>query len=328
MSSRSASIDSELAGFSRRRRGTSPSVAVPVFDPPPELGSHEPPAVVSLTPSAGPRLLGEVLAHQLAAPLACTSPNECTHYADEVVLGPKSPAGNVLRPLNLQVGGLEARRRGIPNTKVTGYHTRVRQAQQRAVTLTDFATVPEDWLGLMPTLLRQLTLSGPSPQQRDALLKLQKMALCTRADAPVWSTHFEHVLEAVLRSLQHPDDKLRERGMACTKDLLRAQPQRFRAFTEHVLLRLLAAGRDSSREVAAAAEEALELLLSVSDAHRCMAVLVPVVMKEGPPTLQLAVRMQSKLVARFSQLQLISILPQVLQDPLYSACGVPPPLLP
>ena len=40
---------------------------------------------------------------------------------------------------------------------------------------------------------------------------------------------------------------------------------------------------------------ALELLLSLSDAHRCMAVLVPVVMKEGAPTLQLAVRMQSKL---------------------------------
>mgnify|MGYP006186923865 CR=1 FL=1 len=68
-------------------------------------------------------------------------------------------------------------------------------------------------------------------------------------EAPVWSAHFEHALEAILRSLQHTDDALRECGMTCTKDFIRAQLQRFRAFTEHVLLRLLAAGRDSTREV-------------------------------------------------------------------------------
>ena len=62
----------------------------------------------------------------------------------------------------------------------------------------------------------------------------------------------------------------------------------------------------------------MELLLTQSDAHRCMAVLVPVVMKEGPPTLQLAVRLQSKLVPRFTQLQLLAILPQVL-PPLFEA---------
>jgi len=177
---------------------------------------------------------------------------------------------------------------------------------------------PEDWLALMPTLLRQMAGNASAPNQRDALLKMQKMALCAAADAPVWAAHFEHALEAVLRSLLHSDDKVRELGIACAKDLLRAQAKRFKAFTEHVLLRLLAAGRDTSREVALAAEEALELLLSLSDAHRCMAVLVPVVMKEAPPTLQLAVRLQSKLVPRFSQLQLLAILPQML-PPLFEA---------
>lgn len=147
-------------------------------------------------------------------------------------------------------------------------------------------------------------------KQREALLKIQKMTLTLPPDADVWAVHFEHVLEAVLRALQHEDEKLRELGIACTKDLIRAVPQRFRAFTEHVLLRLLAAGRDPLAIVAIGAEEALELLLGVSDTHRCMAVLVPVVMKESPPTLQLAVRLQSKLVGRFSQLQLLSILPQ------------------
>ena len=39
-------------------------------------------------------------------------------------------------------------------------------------------------------------------------------------------------------------------AMACTKDLMRSQPQRFRAFTEHVLLRLLSAARDPASEVA------------------------------------------------------------------------------
>ena len=147
---------------------------------------------------------------------------------------------------------------------------------------------------------------------------MQKMSLVAPSDAPVWSSHFEHVLEAVLRCLQNADEKLRELGMACTKDMLRAQPQRFRAFTEHVLLRMLAAANDDARAVALGAEEALELLLSISDTHRCMGVLVPVIAKEGPPTLQLAIRLQSKLIGRFSQLQLLSILPQVL-PPLFEA---------
>jgi hypothetical protein len=49
---------------------------------------------------------------------------------------------------------------------------------------------------------------------------------------------------------------------------------------------------------------------------RCIAVLVPVVIKEPPPTLQLAISLQSRLVGRFSQLQLLAILPQLL-PPLF-----------
>ena len=170
----------------------------------------------------------------------------------------------------------------------------------------------------MPGILRQLAANAALTTQREALFKLQKMMLVAPTEAPVWSHHFEHALEAVLRGVQHADEKQRELAMVCVKDLLKAQPQRFKAFTEHVLLRLLAVGRDASRDVAVAAEEALEMLLGMSDAHRCMAVLVPVVMKEPPPTLQLAVRLQSKLVPRFSQLQLLAILPQVL-PPLFEA---------
>lgn len=171
----------------------------------------------------------------------------------------------------------------------------------------------------MPSVLRQLASGAAGGSaQRDALLKIQKFVLCAPPDAEVWGVHFEHVLEAILRSLQHEEPKMRELSVACSKDLLRALPHRFRAFTEHVLLRLLVAGRDQSSLVAMGAEEALELLLSASDAHRCMAVLVPVVMKEEPPTLQLAIRLQSRLVDRFTQLQLLSILPQIL-PPLFDA---------
>ena len=38
----------------------------------------------------------------------------------------------------------------------------------------------------------------------------------------------EHALEAVLRSVQHTDEKQRELAVACVKDLLKAQPQRKR----------------------------------------------------------------------------------------------------
>jgi len=93
---------------------------------------------------------------------------------------------------------------------------------------------------------------------------------------------------------------------------------RFRAFTEHVLLRLLAVQRDAVRGIAIAAEESLELLLSFSDPHRCMAVLVPLVLNEGPPMIQLAIRLQSKIIPRFTQLQLLAMLPQIL-PPLFTA---------
>ena len=48
---------------------------------------------------------------------------------------------------------------------------------------------------------------------------------------------------------------MRELAVACSKDLLRALPERFRAFTEHVLLRLLGAGKDEAHTVAVGAEE-------------------------------------------------------------------------
>mmetsp|Transcript_22953 Transcript_22953/g.62909 ORF Transcript_22953/g.62909 Transcript_22953/m.62909 type:complete len:174 (-) Transcript_22953:540-1061(-) len=111
---------------------------------------------------------------------------------------------------------------------------------------------------------------------------------------------------------------MRELALACIKDMLRSHAKRFGAFTEHVLLRLLGCSRDATREIAAAAEEALERLISISDPHRCIAVLVPFVMKEPPPTLQLAISLQSRLVGRFSQIQLLAILPQLL-PPLFEA---------
>ncbi|KOO32683.1 clip-associating protein [Chrysochromulina tobinii] len=198
-------------------------------------------------------------------------------------------------------------------------HLADKNADLRRATLAALHALHETAPAVFVTqLLRQLAGTQVGANHRDALLKLQKMALCAPADAAVWVAHFEHALEAILRAMQATDEKIRELSMACMKDLLRSQAKRFKAFTEHVLLRLLAAGRDASRDVAAAAEDALELLLSLSDAHRCMAVLVPVVMKEATPTLQMAVRLQSKLVPRFSQLQLLAILPQVL-PPLFEA---------
>ena len=178
--------------------------------------------------------------------------------------------------------------------------------------------IAEEWSILMSALLFQLTGTATAAAQREALLDMHKMAMTVPSDASVWSTHFEHALEAVLRALQHEEEPLRDLSLSCTKNLMRAQPQRFRAFSEHVLIRLLDCGRDSSREVALAAEEALLLLLSISDPHRCMAVLVPVVMREEPPTLQLALRLMAKLMGHFSQSQLLSILPQLL-PPLFES---------
>ena len=48
-------------------------------------------------------------------------------------------------------------------------------------------------MGLMPGVLRQLSGSShPAASQREALLKLQKMAMIAPQDDQVWASHFEH----------------------------------------------------------------------------------------------------------------------------------------
>jgi len=182
----------------------------------------------------------------------------------------------------------------------------------------DTAT-PKDWLVAMPAFLRQLANPAVtnSAIHLDALQNIKKATiLFPEPDHALWSAHFEHALEAVLRSLLHVEPKIRVLAVTSCRDLLRTLPQSFHAFTEHTMLRLLVAGKDPVPAVAAGAEEALELLLSANDPHRCMAVLFPIISRETPPTLQLVVRLQARLVARFTRLELLSILPQML-PPLF-----------
>tara|TARA_B100000524_G_scaffold338323_1_gene229657 strand:+ start:86 stop:3877 length:3792 start_codon:yes stop_codon:yes gene_type:complete len=179
-------------------------------------------------------------------------------------------------------------------------------------------SIVEPWHMLMPMLLWQLTGDATATAKIEALLKMKELAILVPAEALMWTVHFEHALEAVLRVLQQDKEPLRKLSLACTKELLRAQPHRFRTFTEHVILRLISCGRDPSHEGADAAEETLLLLLSVSDPHRCLTVLVPVVMREEPPKLQLTLRLIAKLVGYFSQVQLLCILPQLL-PPLFES---------
>ena len=283
----------------------------------------------------------------------------------------------------------------------------------------------EDWLLLMPTLLRALQGGQPEASQREALVKLHKMVLVVRPGAPVWDRHWEHALEAVLRAvprgrgsrlLQGGPSSSRSRAASrCSTRGTRCASRRWHASrrparlsqpsspprasakralpTRRTCCALTAvalapspstcccgclrpptrvprrarwrrlqrrrapapvgcpalqistpqetATRCSARRPVhpAPRSQALELLLSISDPHRCIAVLartapssercacacdlppycqVPVLVNEPPPTLQLAIRLQSKLVGRFSQLQLLSILPQLL-PPLFEA---------
>jgi len=314
MSQRSATIEAELAAATKQRKAMGAGAA----GPPSPSAAAPPTPTVAAPPPAPPPSLPPVPSHAVGASAAAPPmPPRPSARALPAAVDSSSSAGSTSAAGCSEVPPARAQHQPLAQQPLTQLSTN--QQSPSLVTLaTALHTAAEDWLALMPQLLRQLAGTQVGANHRDALLKLQKMALCAPADAGVWVAHFEHALEAILRAMQATDEKIRELSMACMKDLLRSQAKRFKAFTEHVLLRLLAAGRDASRDVAAAAEDALELLLSLSDAHRCMAVLVPVVMKEATPTLQMAVRLQSKLVPRFSQLQLLAILPQVL-PPLFEA---------
>ena len=314
MSQRSATIEAELAAATKQRKVMGAGAA----GPPSPSAAAPPTPTVAAPPPAPPPSLPPAPSHAVGASAAAPSmPPRPSARALHAAVDSSSSAGGTSAANFSEVPPARAQQQPLAQQPLTQLSTN-QQSPSLATLATALHTAAEDWLALMPQLLRQLAGTQVGANHRDALLKLQKMALCAPADAAVWVAHFEHALEAILRAMQATDEKIRELSMACMKDLLRSQAKRFKAFTEHVLLRLLAAGRDASRDVAVAAEEALELLLSLSDAHRCMAVLVPVVMKEATPTLQMAVRLQSKLVPRFSQLQLLAILPQVL-PPLFEA---------
>ena len=61
----------------------------------------------------------------------------------------------------------------------------------------------------MPGVLRQLSSSSqPASSQREALLKLQKMAMIAPQDDTVWTTHFEHALQPVGSPSDHPSHRV------------------------------------------------------------------------------------------------------------------------
>ncbi|KAJ1639527.1 armadillo-type protein, partial [Pavlovales sp. CCMP2436] len=127
---------------------------------------------------------------------------------------------------------------------------------------------------------------------------------------------------AELRLLESEDHDTREAAVHAARELLRSQRDRVIQFTEHVMLRLLAAHRDTSREVCLAAEECLELVVATSDPRRCLAVLIPVAAREETPVLQASIRLISRIVPRMGAAELQQLLPQLL-PPLFDAFKSP-----
>jgi len=54
-----------------------------------------------------------------------------------------------------------------------------------------------------------MTPFNPIDCFQESLAKMHRMALLVSASSPVWGRHFEHALEALLRSLSHAEESLR-----------------------------------------------------------------------------------------------------------------------
>jgi CLIP-associating protein 1/2 len=157
-------------------------------------------------------------------------------------------------------------------------------------------------------LLGQMSSAGEA--RKDALHQIISLS---RTNAPtVWKGYFGQILLVVLETLKDKAAPHRELSLHCIREMLKNQTEYFDDFIEIVLARILEACHDESREVSQASDAAAEQFSLRIDPQKTLRVLSPFILTAEGTTLQVSIKMLSRLVGRVSYGTLMGYIPQVL----------------
>ncbi|XP_058101370.1 CLIP-associated protein-like isoform X2 [Magnolia sinica] len=150
---------------------------------------------------------------------------------------------------------------------------------------------------------------------------LQQLVEASMAnDHSVWTKYFNQILTAVLEVLDDADSSVRELALSLILEMLNNQKDTMEDSVEIVIEKLLNATKDAVAKVSNEADHCLTVILSQYDPHRCLTVVVPLLVSEDEKTLVTSINCLTKLVGRLSQEELMAQLPSFLPA-LFDAFG-------
>eukprot|EP01028_Stygiella_incarcerata_P001847 TRINITY_DN13447_c0_g1_i1.p1 TRINITY_DN13447_c0_g1~~TRINITY_DN13447_c0_g1_i1.p1 ORF type:complete len:1399 (-),score=355.11 TRINITY_DN13447_c0_g1_i1:199-4395(-) len=157
-------------------------------------------------------------------------------------------------------------------------------------------------------LLGQMSSAGEA--RKDALHQI--IALSRTNTPSLWKGYFGQILLVVLETLKDDSAPHRELSLHCIREMLKNQTDYFDDFIEIVLARILEACHDESREVCQASDAAAEQFSLRIDPQKTLRVISPFILTSEGTTLQVSIKMLSRLVGRVSYGTLMDYIPQVL----------------
>ncbi|KAF3777171.1 CLIP-associated protein [Nymphaea thermarum] len=173
----------------------------------------------------------------------------------------------------------------------------------------------------IPQLLHQVCNGNDENSTKRKMEALEKLVhVSIDKDPSIWTKYFNQILTAVLDVIDDLDPSIRELALSLIVEMLNYQKELMEDSVEIVIEKLLHASRDLVAKVSNEADRCLSIVLAQYDPHRCLSVIVPLLVSEDEKMLVSCINCLTKLVGRLSEEELMAQLPSFLPA-LFDAFG-------
>ncbi|CAN6485849.1 unnamed protein product [Victoria cruziana] len=133
----------------------------------------------------------------------------------------------------------------------------------------------------IPQLLHQVCNGNDENSTKRKMEALQKLVhVSIEKDPSIWTKYFNQILTAVLDVIDDSNPSTRELALSLVVEMLNYQKELMEDSVEIVIEKLLHASRDLVAKVSSEADRCLSIVLAQYDPHRCLSVIVPLLVSE------------------------------------------------
>lgn len=164
---------------------------------------------------------------------------------------------------------------------------------------------------ILPQIIHQISNGNESSNVRKQALQ-QLIEASVTSNNSVWSKCFNQILKAVLEALDDSDTSIRDVSLQLLAEMANHQKIFMEDFIEVVIEKLLHVTKDTISEVSNTAEKCLFFVSSEYDPFQCLNAIAPMLNTEDECALLTCIQSLTKLLSRFSQVELLDQLPSFL----------------